>query len=405
VDNTGLSTFSGSTPLRSVGQGTISALTATMLTDDSADFPLPDVASGQPGLIGLELDPDITDGDASTFTIIDNTATTITVDAADGDLTTVAAVGDSYIGVYTFDNLRVRGQAGMATDDNVTVLGDLELYGGALITTKIVADTIVLENNSTISHPSSTKLQENRLEIIADQVSIDETSKIDVTSRGYLGGWSGDNDSYFGVTLGNTTSGGSDIYSGGSYGGLGFAPDGSQANAVYGDHLNPDELGSGGGGDTAGEHPGGSGGGLVGIYANNITLDGNIHANGGSSAGGGGSGGGVFIDANVLTGIGFITVDGGDSTYGGGGGGGRAAIHVNDISGFDVSGISVFGGYGSSNGDGAAGTIYISSDADCACDFNGDGDVDGSDFAAFIVDPKGLLLETFAADFGKTNCP
>ena len=106
----------------------------------------------------------------------------------------------------------------------------------------------------------------------------------------------------------------------------------------------------------------------------------------------------------MLTGIGFITADGGDSTYGGGGGGGRVAVHVSDISGFDVNGITVFEGYGSNNGDGEAGTIYLGSGPDCACDFDSDGDVDGSDLAAFIIDSKGLLLETFAADFGKTSC-
>jgi hypothetical protein len=91
VDNSGMVTFDGSTPLRAVGKGTITGLTATVLTDDNANFPLPDMAAGRLGLIGLELDPNINDGDASTFTIIDNTATTITVDAADGDLTAVPA--------------------------------------------------------------------------------------------------------------------------------------------------------------------------------------------------------------------------------------------------------------------------------------------------------------------------
>jgi len=112
----------------------------TVPTDDNPDFPLPDPVTGALGLIGLELDSNINDGEANTLTILDNTATTITIDAADGDLTAVAAVGGSYIGVYTFDNLRVRGEAQMSTTDNVIVLGELELNDGTLLTTKILAD-------------------------------------------------------------------------------------------------------------------------------------------------------------------------------------------------------------------------------------------------------------------------
>jgi hypothetical protein len=47
-----------------------------VLTDDNPDFPLPDPVTGALGLIGLELDPNINDGDANTFTLLDNTATT-----------------------------------------------------------------------------------------------------------------------------------------------------------------------------------------------------------------------------------------------------------------------------------------------------------------------------------------
>ena len=71
---------------------------------------------------------------------------------------------------------------------------------------------------------------------------------------------------------------------------------------------------------------------------------------------------------------------------------------------FDVDGILVVAGLGSGNGDGESGTIYIGSGYDCACDYDGDGDVDGSDLAAYIIDPRGHLLETLAADFGKTIC-
>jgi hypothetical protein len=316
----------------------------------------------------------------------------------------VAAVGDGYIGVYTFDNLWVRGQAQVITEDNVVVLGELELDEGLLSVTNISANTIALENNSEMNHPTSSLTNEYHIVIATNQFSIDETSKIDLSGKGYLGGWSGDNDSLLGVTLGNTITGGSDIYSGGSYGGSGFAPDGSISNELYGDYTNPGESGSGGGGDEAGNHKGGSGGGLLKLFANTLTLNGGIYVNGVGSLGGGGSGGGIFIDCDLLTGTGMISADGGDSTYGGGGGGGRVAVYCGDILEFDTNNITVYEGYGYNDGNGQQGTIYINQANECIADFDGDGDVDGADLAAYILDSKEILLETFSAQFGKANC-
>ena len=101
-------------------------------TRSLTSFPLPNPLTGALGLIGLELDPDSNDADATTFTIIDNTATTITIDAADGDLTTVAAVGDSYIGVYTFEDVTIVNGAWMRTADNLIINGFLTIIGGTL---------------------------------------------------------------------------------------------------------------------------------------------------------------------------------------------------------------------------------------------------------------------------------
>jgi hypothetical protein len=41
----------------------------------------------------------------------------------------------------------------------------------------------------------------------------------------------------------------------------------------------------------------------------------------------------------------------------------------------------------------------------CESDYDGDGDVDGSDLAEYLFDPGGLGLDVFAADFGRANCP
>jgi photosystem II stability/assembly factor-like uncharacterized protein len=43
--------------------------------------------------------------------------------------------------------------------------------------------------------------------------------------------------------------------------------------------------------------------------------------------------------------------------------------------------------------------------ATCTRDFDEDGDVDGSDLAAYIADQAGISLSDFAAEFGRTTCP
>ncbi|MGB5619943.1 MAG: hypothetical protein WBM78_24095, partial [Desulfobacterales bacterium] len=40
----------------------------------------------------------------------------------------------------------------------------------------------------------------------------------------------------------------------------------------------------------------------------------------------------------------------------------------------------------------------------CQCDFDGDSDVDGADLAEYILDDKGLGLNSFVMDFGKDRC-
>ena len=430
IDNENLTTpeYYDSTPLRSVGIGTITDVSPTVLTDASASFPVPDPATGALGLIGLELDPDKNDADSTTFTITDNTAITITIDAADGDLTTVAAVGDEYIGVYKIGNLSIVNEAMVSTDDNIVVLGVLEVSGGAelkankvdigqsigqkfsggvlttseqffgdvsildmvdinyngplgnnidsltltrsvLGTTKIDVSSIVLNDNSTITHPAATTTEEYRLDITTDTLTIDATSGIDVSGKGYLGGYRGgkdyenDNEKY-GNTLGNTINGGSDT-GGGSYGGLGSQSGSKHVNSVYGSYKNPNELGSGGGGCNNDYGYGGNGGGLVRITTGIITLDGRIRSNS-SPAGytGGGSGGGVYINTGTIKGVGSIAANGGDAQWLGGGGG-RVAVYYDDISGFDVNGITAYGGNAYSNEspeiDGGAGTVYLKS--------------------------------------------
>ena len=92
-----------STPLRGIGPGSSSDLGAQFLEDPAAGFPLPDPLTGALGLIGLQLNPNI--GQGETFTVVDNTESRLVTDAADGDMTGAASSGDDYIGVYRFDNV------------------------------------------------------------------------------------------------------------------------------------------------------------------------------------------------------------------------------------------------------------------------------------------------------------
>ncbi|MCP5003044.1 MAG: RHS repeat protein, partial [Planctomycetes bacterium] len=166
---------------------------------------------------------------------------------------------------------------------------------------------LTLTNNATLTHSDTTTTDEYRLDVtVTNSLTIDTTSSIDVSGRGYLGGRRGDNNSGYGRTIGNTN--GSYAYSAGSYGGLGGKNSSYQINAVYGSIVNPDELGSGGGSGST-SYSGGDGGGLVKIVANDIALDGSINANGGNGSSynnGGGSGGGVYIEVSTLSGIGVI---------------------------------------------------------------------------------------------------
>ncbi len=185
-------------------------------------------------------------------------------------------------------------------------------------------------------------------------LSVDATSRIDVSGRGYPGN----------RTLGNTTVGAATKSSGGSYGGMGPARWGGAPNGVYGDYRDPAELGSGGG-----EIDGGSGGGLLRIVAETAQIDGAILAGGspnpvGRNDAGCGSGGGIRLDVGTLSGTGRIAADGGTDlvNWSGGGGGGRVAVYYDDISAFDPERVTAHDGQ-SRNATGAAGTVYLKNTA------------------------------------------
>jgi YD repeat-containing protein len=195
------------------------------------------------------------------------------------------------------------------------------IVDGALVTIKgaHTFTTLAIINGGTVTHAEATSTTSSSTTLnITNTLTIDSTSSIDVSDKGYLGGRRGDNySSSSGRTVGNTTTGGSMYGSGGSYGGRGGQYSNYDVNEVYGSLYDPNELGSGGGGNDS-LRKGGNGGGLVRITAAAIVLNGSIKANGGdgsdNSTNGGGSGGGVYIGTGALSGTGTIAANGGKNS-------------------------------------------------------------------------------------------
>jgi len=265
--------------------------------------------------------------------------------------------------VITGSSLTLTG--GITAPGNLTLDGSSVTVAGAVN----VAGILTLKNSSILSHYGATTSATYKLDITAASVSVDATSKIDVSGKGYLGGRQGGNNTDTGMTLGNVTTGGSTYYAnGGSYGGLGGLSGSGSVNTSYGSLMLPGELGSGGSANGS-SYPGASGGGLVKLTAGALTLNGGILADGGiitnSNGGGAGSGGGVLVNVGTLSGTGTISACGGAFTYNtnyGSGGGGRIAIYY-DTNTLPAGNIVAPGGQ-SGNGtvaarNGGAGTVYI----------------------------------------------
>ncbi len=212
----------------------------------------------------------------------------------------------------------------------------------------IVLRHLTLEKGAVLTHLPTTPQSEYSLQLtVLGTLTVDATSRIDVSTLGYVAG----------RTLGNVTAGASTSRAGGSYGGLGGHN--GTPNTTYGDYRNPNELGSGGGPDLSST----TGGGLARITASSLVLDGVITADGQDGYGyytrSAGSGGGVWISVEDIRGRGIIQANGGKGySDGGSGGGGRVALYFTRNTDFDLDRINAHGGV---NGDltAAVGTVYV----------------------------------------------
>ncbi|MDF2076497.1 hypothetical protein P2Q70_18090, partial [Pseudomonas mendocina] len=184
------------------------------------------------------------------------------------------------------------------------------------------------------------------MQIEAESIYVDSTSRIDVSGKGLLGT----------TAIGTRT--------GGSYGGSGGIHNDS-TNASYGNFREPKDFGTGG---RNGSSAFTRGGGALELQTRVLKLDGLIQANGqaNTSSYGSGSGGSLLlrVEQLVLGEQARIEANGGASgttccTYGGGGGG-RVALYYDELTqGALTSQILAKGGLSYYAQSGAAGTVYL----------------------------------------------
>ncbi len=284
-----------------------------------------------------------------------------------------AGAGTPYRGLWRFDAVTARRQSVLSTDVLSTSL--VETTAGALVrpnelrgedlvlrgrveTNTVTARSLALQNSAFLAHPVTTMSEVYRLTLNVQQaVTVDATSTIDVSSRGYTGSTNG-----YGTTWPNTTTGGSYNGAGGSHGGRGGQHDTlGDSGPTYGSLFDPALPGAAGGHySVATCNPCNPGGGVVRINAGSVAVDGRILANGaGGNVHGGGAGGSIRIDTGTLSGAGEIRAEGGAPGYVSGGGG-RIAVYYDNLT-FNAAKILAPGGLysGSPARTGAAGTVYL----------------------------------------------
>jgi len=226
--------------------------------------------------------------------------------------------------------------------------------GARVYASSLKFGAITAQFGSEITTPPGT----STLNITASTLTVDSSSRVDVSDRGYAGGKASNTkgDGAGGAPKGiKAATGGY----GGAHGGLGGSTlqpaKGDHAGAIYDSAAHP--VLPGGGGAAVGADDGLPGGGVIIIHAASLTLLGVIAANGASTEGptktdtmpwdsdaGAGAGGSVNVTATTLGGTGVFEAMGGTACMktsallpgsdpcggfaGGGGGGGRVAVYA-----------------------------------------------------------------------------
>ncbi|HJQ40768.1 MAG TPA: Ig-like domain-containing protein, partial [Thermoanaerobaculia bacterium] len=178
----------------------------------------------------------------------------------------------------------------------------------------VTFENLLVLNGARVETLATTTTKEYKVDFTVKGITyVDCDSSVNVSERGYVGGWrsttDGTNSDSHGRTAGNTTNGGADSNSQGSYAGLGGdAGIDTGTNAPYGSITKPTDLGSGGGGSANCCNLGGSGGGAIALHGgtgenelSRIVIAGVVVANGAHGFGAGvtwgaGSGGSIWME-------------------------------------------------------------------------------------------------------------
>jgi|GEM_PF-920678 len=296
------------------------------------------------------------------------------IDNNDQDAWSDYAPGKTVIDeTYTFNNLTIQNYGNLTTGTssnisysslNWSTKGIITDNGGTFSVVSSGSDLIIpatsrlVENtartfsnlnvNGILTHSSNTTAETYKLNVtVNNNLTVDAAGSINADYKGYT--------SQSGPGAGTYQRGGA------SFGGLGGRGDSTGVpGAAYGSITQPNNIGSGGGGDGCGG-VGGTGAGAIKLTVSGTTnIAGTITANGTAAASGcsvgAGSGGSIWISTNSLQGNGSLTAKGGNGygTGGGGGGGGRIAVYYST----DTSSVTyqLYGGTGYAIG--GAGTLY-----------------------------------------------
>lgn len=336
--------------------GTVSSVSGSVL---SSNRPL------RPGVLaGLTLVPNA-ENESNTFTIVSNTAATITVQ---GSLSSATAPGATwYVSDYAtrFEDLTIQGDAEVeagyldvanqlvveATSDLLASdvdaltyvqrdsahvylkrLGfqDATLSGSARLTQRLSNGTNQsLQGSAIVTGWAPSTVSVYPLVVMSTNLDVGPSAMITVAGLGYLGSYQAGNGSRA-RTDGNVVSNAS-YQTGGSHAGLGGGY-GANPTATFGDPDQPLTAGSGGTSynNSGGTYNGGNGGGILRVDVPGVLQhDGLLDANGGrgSAYDTGGAGGAVWVTAGTVNGGGVMRVDGAYGYYAGGGGG-RVAVYT-----------------------------------------------------------------------------
>ncbi|MEM9557619.1 MAG: carboxypeptidase regulatory-like domain-containing protein [Acidobacteriota bacterium] len=251
-------------------------------------------------------------------------------------------------GRHHFDRITLRGAFHLALGDAVyadeitvegTILPMAPIHAGDLV----VRAGAALAGTSPWSHPAPVAV-DLRLE---GDLTIEAGGAIDVAGAGYA-------DPHVAPGQPALPAG-----PGGSHGGLGGQATAAAGHEAYDSVYRPTLAGGAGVGIQA---YAGSGGGIVLVRASHVRLDGTIDARGvtGTAEWRAGAGGTVSIDATSLAGLGNIDA-GSVDLDGVAAGGGRIALHVDDLSGFDLASVRANAGQssGSAHLPAQPGTILV----------------------------------------------